>query len=131
MKNIKLYVVFLMLIAGVVSAQAENDILGQWYTPDKKSIIEFKHDSTGTIQGTLIWVNKEINQEKAGKHLGKIIAKNLTYKKDDERYEGKVYIPQKDTEKDAEFTVDGNTLYVKVKAGFLLSKTVEWTRKET
>ena len=130
MKTIKLLFVLCAIFSGqALFAQTQNGIEGKWLTANKKSVIQIETDNSGKkYSGKIIWVDENLDSEKAGDALGKTMVKNLTPTGKENKYKGDILILRMDRFEKADFELKGDKLLVTVKIGFS-SRTVEWSRK--
>ena len=129
MKMIKISLILLMVSMGTkVFSQTTDPITGEWYTAEKRSVVEIKGDSSGKLQGTVIWISEDIKNDRAENLKGKILVRDITPTDKVNEYKGKMYLPRMDETRDAELKLDGDKLEITVSGG-RRSRTIEWTRK--
>ena len=126
MKKTAIILSFLVVSGITLLAQDSNQILGEWYTVEQKSVITFlQNQSSGEYSGKVSWVRDEDKQDLVGTET----VKNLKFSEQEKLYSGQIFIPRFNAYKDCEITIKNEVLNLTVKAGFK-SKTVQWKRKE-
>ena len=134
---------FFTILFGLVglSTFSQNDgdrILGRWLNEQKNAEIEiYKQD--GKYYGKVLNITElekmEMDrltdaekQEKIKSIQGKVILKNLVYKKD-KWVDGTIIAPKKNQELNCSISItsDKNTLNIEITKGWF-SKTINWTR---
>ena len=114
------YLLFTLLsLIALSTTRAQAPIAGVWNTGKENTKVEIKLDD-GQYNGTIM----SSDNEKAP--LGKLLIKEISKAKP---HKGKIFVARQKKWFDAEFTPDGETLFVKVLVGFR-SRTIEW-KKET
>ena len=138
MKNI-LFVT--MTLALLNTANAQDEILGEWVANEGKTIVEVYKTAEGDYAGKVVWLEQATNEDgepyKDRKNpdkklrdreiLGLDLLENLEYKEG--KWLGTLYSPKKGRTVDAELSVNGKDLDIKV---FFrsFSRKVVWTRNE-
>jgi uncharacterized protein (DUF2147 family) len=112
----------------IAMAQNPGDILGEWYTVRKRSIITISEEGSGQFVGKTTWFGPSVSSDMATKFKNLEAARNIVYNASDNTYTGDVYNPRKEKYYPAVFKIADNELNITVKRG-RKNRTVVWKRK--
>ena len=142
MKNI--YLFFVAQIFAFYTVDAQNAIVGEWYTEENKSIVEI-FEKDGKFFGKIVWIKESKDENgnplKDSKNpipafrqrplLGMIFMTNFEYDGDNVWSEGQVYDPESGNTYSGKLTlVNNNTITARGFIGFsLIGRNTTWKRK--
>ena len=142
------FIATLALLTGFnFCAQAQYEILGQWYNEEKTSKLEI-YEKHGKFLGKIIWLETttnsdgssprrdEFNPDKALRQIplmDMIILKDLSWNEDDQKWEnGRIYDPEEGKIYDCycQIQPDGSLYFKGYVLGLTwLGRSTVWTRK--
>ncbi len=121
MKKSVFSLVFVLAILVVPAVtHANTPIEGRWHTPNAEGTVEIKV-AEEALSGKLV-ASSNIRAK-----LGTVILRDFV--RDGDKWKGKRYVPKRDKILDAQLSLHGGKLVVKVSAG-LRHKSIIWTRAD-